>query len=318
MKIVIVHQYYLMPGFPGGSRFNEFARMWSEAGHEVTVIAGNLDYTTGTVPDRYRGRVCVREADGDVEVWRCSVPRSYKRGYSGRMLAFAGFTLSASWAALKLRDADVVIATSPPLVAVLPAWLACLRLGLKPALIFEIRDLMPESAITTGVLAPDSPLARGLYTLERLSCAWAHRINVLTPAFRDDLLRRELAADGKIVFIPNGADIHAFTPGAPDPEARRALGWGGKFVVMYAGAHGRANALGQLIDTAERLRHRPDIQIACVGDGPERVGLMERVRAHGLDNITFHGPVPKDRMPTLVQGCDAGAAVLQRNPTFHT
>jgi glycosyltransferase involved in cell wall biosynthesis len=318
VKIVIVHQYYLMPGFPGGSRFNEFARMWAAAGHDVTVIAGNLDYTTGTVPERYRGRLCVHEWDGDVEVWRCSVPKTYKRGYRGRMLAFAGFTLSASWAVLKLRDADVVIATSPPLVAILPAWLARLRLGLKPALIFEIRDLMPESAVATGVLEPDAPLTRGLYVLEWLSCAWAHRINVLTPAFREDLLRRELATDRKIVFIPNGADIQAFTPAAPDPETRRALAWSGKFVIMYAGAHGRANALGQLIETAARLRHRSDIQIACVGDGPERPSLMEHVRAHNLGNISFHGPVPKERMPAIVQACDVGAAVLQRNPTFRT
>ena len=38
MKIVVVHQNYLMPGWPGGSRFNEFARLWSDAGHEVTAF----------------------------------------------------------------------------------------------------------------------------------------------------------------------------------------------------------------------------------------------------------------------------------------
>jgi len=87
---------------------------------------------------------------------------------------------------------------------------------------------------------------------------------------------------------------------------------------MYAGAHGRANALGQLIETAQLLRERGDILIACVGDGPERRALEKTVRGRGLVNIEFHGAVPKERMPEVVNGCDLGAAVLQDNPTFRT
>ena len=56
MNILVIHQYYLFPGMPGGSRFNELARLWSEAGHSVTVVAGTVDYSTGQTPDRYRRR----------------------------------------------------------------------------------------------------------------------------------------------------------------------------------------------------------------------------------------------------------------------
>ncbi|MBN2196540.1 MAG: hypothetical protein JW751_27255 [Polyangiaceae bacterium] len=54
MKILVVHQYFLMPGRPGGSRFNELGRLWREAGHEVEVITGNLDCASGKVPEAYR------------------------------------------------------------------------------------------------------------------------------------------------------------------------------------------------------------------------------------------------------------------------
>ena len=67
----------------------------AEAGHEVTVVAGNLDYNTGHVPEKYRGRWTLDEQDGPVHVVRCSVPRTYASSYLGRMWAFAGFTLSA-------------------------------------------------------------------------------------------------------------------------------------------------------------------------------------------------------------------------------
>jgi len=131
-------------------------------------------------------------------------------------------------------------------------------------------------------------------------------------------VRRGLKDETSIVFVPNGADIDAFRPGPRDNELRRELGWGDRFVVLYAGAHGRANALSQLIEAAERLRRRPDVLIACVGDGPERGALADAARSRGLDNIVFHGAQPKERMPLVVAACDAGAAVLQNNPTFRT
>jgi glycosyltransferase involved in cell wall biosynthesis len=316
LRILIVHQYYLQPGEPGGSRFNEFARLWSAAGHQVSVVAGTVNYSTGLVPERYRGRWVTREADGPVSVWRCHVPRSYRAGYAGRMWAFFGWTLSAAAAVLRAGPADVVIATSPPLVAPLPGWLAARRKGAK--LVFEIRDLWPESAVTTGVLREGSLLTRLLYRLERWACRVADRVNVLTPAFRDDLVARGLAPAGKICFVPNGADLDLFAPGPRDNAVRREMGWGDRFVVLYAGAHGRANAVRQLLDAAELLRGRPDILIATVGDGPERQALAVEARERKLDNVMFCGPQSKARMPDFVNACDAGAAVLQDNPTFRT
>jgi glycosyltransferase involved in cell wall biosynthesis len=318
VKIAIVHQYYLMPGQFGGSRFNEMARMWSEQGHQVTVIAGTVDYGAGKSPERYRGRWITRETDGDVTVYRCHVPDSYGKSYLGRMWAFFGFTLSASTAALRLERPDVVLATSPPLVAVIPGWIAAhLRRKVCPW-IFEIRDLWPESAVTTGVLREKSVLTRLLYAVEKFGCRSADRVNVLTPAFQEDIERRGLASSDKILFVPNGADIENFIPGPRDNAVRREFGWGERFVAMYAGAHGRANALGQLLDAAEQLRDRPEILIACVGDGPEREKLQAEADRRALQNITFHGAQAKSRMPDIVNASDAGLAVLQNNPTFRT
>lgn len=318
MRILVVHQYYLSPGQPGGSRFNEMAKHWAAAGHQVSVIAGSLNYATGaSYPDCHGKWVC-RRSDGPVTVYRCYVPTTYGRSYLGRMWAFLAFTLSAATAAFLAGPADVVIGTSPPLVVAIPAWLAATCRGRRVPWVFEMRDLWPESAVTTGVLKADSHLTKALYSLERWASRRASLVNVLTPAFREDLIKRGLATDSKIVFVPNGADIESFTPGDRTNAARREFGWGERFVVMYAGAHGLANAIGQLVDTAERLRHRSDILIACVGDGPERRRWQEEARRRDLTNIVFHGAVAKERMPSLVQACDVGAAVLQDNPTFRT
>ncbi len=307
-----------MPGQPGGSRFNEMARLWTEQGHEVIVIAGTVDYASGKVPERYQGHWITKENDGAVLVYRCHVPATYAASYLGRMWAFLGFTLSASTAALRAPRPDVVIATSPPLVATIPGWIAA-RVSRRPVpWIFEVRDLWPESAVSTGVLRAESPLTKLLYGLERWACRSSSKINVLTPAFQSDMEKRALAASAKFCFVPNGADTEAFWPGPRDNETRRQLEWGDKFVVVYAGAHGRANALDQLVEAASDLRDRPDILIACVGDGPERQRLAEQAASRRLQNIRFHGARPKALLPQIVNACDVGAAVLQNNPTFRT
>lgn len=172
--------------------------------------------------------------------------------------------------------------------------------------------------MTTGVLSESSPVVMGLYAIERLACATADRINVLTPAFRDNIVRRGLASADKIVFVPNGADADLFEPGPRDNAIRRELGWGERFVVMYCGAHGLANALMQLVEAAALLEHRQDILFACVGDGIERQAIVEAIAQRGLTNIICYGPQPKERMPDFVRACDVGAAVLQNNPTFRT
>jgi glycosyltransferase involved in cell wall biosynthesis len=321
MRIVIFHQHYLAPGQGGGSRFNELARFWCERDHEVIVVAGSVTHA-GRTRSRVTSWKLYTEEDGAAaagpRVWRCWVPDTYAGSYFHRALAFLGYMLSAAWASLFLPRPDVVIATSPPLVAVVPAWIASWLRGRRCPWIFEIRDLWPESAITTGVIRERSLLARLLYGLERFAAWSADRVNVLTPAFREDLVRRGLATEEKVVFVPNGADLESFHPAGVDEDLRAEFGWGGRHVVLYAGAHGRANALDQLVRAAILLRHRPDTVIACVGDGTERAKLAAACAREGLENILFHGPQPKDRMPAIVNSAAIGVAVLQRNPTFLT
>jgi glycosyltransferase involved in cell wall biosynthesis len=317
MKILVVHQYYLSVGEPGGSRFNEFARLWTSAGHNVSVIAGTLNYATGRSSGQHAGWVSEHDEDG-VSVWRCHVPTTYNLSHLGRMWALFGFTVSASWAALRVPRPDIVIATSPPLTAAIPGFIAA-RLRVRPVpWVFEIRDLWPESAITTGVIGSTSLLARLLYALERFACRKADAVNVLTPAFAEDLKKRRLVDDDRLLFVPNGADVEAFSPAPRDNDARREFGWGHRFVALYAGAHGRANALHQLLDAAEHLRERTDVVIATVGDGPERARLEANAKARNLTNLQFIGAVAKERIPAVITAADAGLAVLQNNPTFRT
>lgn len=317
MRILVVQQHHISPGQPGGSRFQEMARFWIEAGHQVTVIAGSINYATGKRSVEASRLSGSRHREDGVDVWRCYVPESYNSGRLGRMWALAAFAVSGSIAAFRVRRPDVIIASSPPLTAVLPAAVAAWRFKSTPW-VFEIRDLWPESAITTGVLGKGGLITRGLYALERFACRSSDAICVLTPAFADDIVHRGLAKRDKTFLIPNGADLDLFIPGPRQNKVRRQHAWDNRTVALYAGAHGKANALGQLVAAAELLKAHDDVLIVTVGDGPERQRWQDEARQRGLKNIQFLGPVPKSEMVDYVNAADIGMAVLQNNPTFRT
>lgn len=318
MKILIIHQYLLGKDDAGGSRWNQFARYFAEAGHEVTILAGMVHYATGKKPDRYRHKFIVREEEiPGVTVYRCHVSQSYNKSFVGRAWAYFSFAVSSTIAGLlRAHRPDVIIATSPPLtVASTMLWLS--RLRRRPA-VFEVRDLWPESALDTGVIQPGR-LANMLYALEAKAYRKAERINVLTPAFEQALVERKSVPPDKISMIPNGADLDIVTPGERDNHVRAELGLEGKFVVSYFGAHGRANKVGQLLDVAEKLKGpHPDVRIMLVGDGMEKAEVVADAERRGLGNVVFVDAVPKDRVCDYINASDVCTAVLMRNDTFKT
>ena len=150
MKILIVHQYFLGKDDAGGSRWNQFARYWAEAGHEITILAGTVHYNSGQKAPQYKGKFVVREQEmPGVTVYRCHVSESYNKSFVGRAWAYLSFAFSSTYAGLfKAGRPDIILATSPPLtVAKTMSWLKFWR---RRPVVFEVRDLWPESAIDTG------------------------------------------------------------------------------------------------------------------------------------------------------------------------
>ncbi|MEN9523910.1 MAG: hypothetical protein RL065_2287, partial [Bacteroidota bacterium] len=95
-------------------------------------------------------------------------------------------------------------------------------------------------------------------------------------------------------------------------------GWEGKFIITYVGAHGVANHLIQLIETAELLKGYDDILILSIGAGMQRNMLIEEANKRGLNNILFHPPVSKSEVFQYILASDLGTSVLKKVDTFKT
>src|SRR5690606_21742731 len=179
---------------------------WTDAGHQVTVLAGMMHANGLEKRSEYKNKHFVRKQQGAVEVWRCHVSEAYNKGFTGRLWGYFSFMFSSLWAGLfKAKGAfDVVLVTSPPLFVGASGYL--LSRFKRAPFVFEIRDLWPESAIDTGVLN-NKWIIKMAYWFEAFIYRKAKLINVLTPAFYNTLRDKKLVPESKLIMIPNAADF---------------------------------------------------------------------------------------------------------------
>jgi glycosyltransferase involved in cell wall biosynthesis len=313
MHILLIHQAFVSPEEPGGTRHYELASHLVQRGHQCTIVASDLSYLTGQRALAPESIVTHQNING-VGVLRAYTYPSLHRSFVWRVISFLSFMLTSLWAALQAGPVDLVVGTSPPIFQLVSAWLVAV-LRRRPFLL-EIRDLWPAFAIGLGVLKNPVLIALS-YWLERFLYARATHILVNSPAYVDYLVNKGIP-ETKISLIANGVDPTMFDPQADGHTIREELALGDKFVVTYAGALGLANDIDTIIRAAVRLREEPTIHFLLVGDGKERSNLERQAHTLALTNVTFTGSRPKTHMPAVLAASNACVATLKNIPMFRT
>lgn len=320
MKILLIYQYFQQKGDAGGMRWNEMARIWAEQGAEITVISGMVHYSKGSKDEKYKRKYVFTENHAEkIKVIRTHVSDKYNRNYAGRIWAYISFAVSATFAGLfKAREKyDVILVSSPPLFVGIPAYIVA-KIKKVP-LVFEVRDLWPESAVATGVIK-NKLIIRWAYAFEAFLYKHANLINVLTPAFKEELLKKNVP-EQKIILIPNAADFNMSDTVLQTTNRRllrQQLHIDDKLVIVYVGAHGVANHLIQILDTAEILRNT-NAHFLLIGDGMQKKFLQEETLRRNLqDHITFLNSVSKPEALQYIIAADIGTSVLKKTDTFKT
>jgi glycosyltransferase involved in cell wall biosynthesis len=321
MNILLIHQYFLTPNGSGGSRFNEMTRIWSENGHDITVLSGMIYHNSGKKYPQFHGKKFAEEIHSDsVRVIRCHDSAGGQDNFISRLKVYFVFVITAIWAGLfkTQRKYDIIVVTSPPLFVGLIAYVIS-RIKRVP-FIFEIRDLWPESAIDTGVIKSKILIKLALL-FERFIYKNALAINVLTPAFRETLIRMKHVPENKIFYVSNAADfsisenlVNSFNY----KNFRSELGISDEtLVIIYVGAHGVANGLDQILDAAKILKN-DKVLFLLLGDGMLKRSLVQRSVAEEINNVRFIDPVSKLDVFKYILSSDIGTSVLIKNDTFKT
>lgn len=306
MRIVILTQYYPPEIGAPQNRLSDLAGRLARLGHRVTVLTAMPNYPAGEIAAGYRRRLYAREVVEGVEIHRGWLFATRSRRVVPRLLNYFSFVFSSLAAgAFVLARADFIVVESPPLFLGISGYL--LSRMKRARLVLNVADLWPKAAVDLKVVT-NPFLIRLAERLEELLYRKASLVTSQTQGMVDDIRGRMPEKDVRL--LTNGADLERFDPRRFPAEPLEEFGLAGRFVVVYAGIHGPAQALAKVMEAAAHLRSYPEIVFAFFGEGPLKAELQERARAKGLENVKFYPPQPRERMPEILAGCAAGVVPL--------
>jgi colanic acid biosynthesis glycosyl transferase WcaI len=320
VKILYVSQYFPPEMGAPAARASELSRHWARTGHDVTVLTGFPNHPTGVVPEDWRSRLrglhYTETVDGVrvVRTWLWPLPN---RKAHERIRNYASFCVSAAVSGLFLEKPQVVIATSPQLLCALSGW--WLAFWKRVPFVFEVRDLWPESLAAVGVGSEGTLLHRTLAAIAGFLYRHADCVVVVTPAFKEHLIRYWNVPASKIAIVENGVetDLFRLDPGAAAIRKQQKLE--DRFLICYIGTMGNAHGLETLISAAEELQTSlPRAMFLLIGEGAEKDRIVELAAARGLNNIQFLGQQLRERIPAYVSAADLCLVMLKKTELFKT
>jgi glycosyltransferase involved in cell wall biosynthesis len=274
---------------PGSTRSYEFAKRLVARGDTVYVVTSNW---------QGRSKLSFSKESG-INVYWAPLSYSNKMNFIYRIFIFFKFLWFVKIIGQKLKY-DLIIASSTPITVAIPALF--LKKVKKVKLVLEIRDLWPQLPIAIGVLK-SYLLIKIAKFLEKKAYLNSNQIISLSTGM-DSELKKKISSN-KLSVITNLSDIERFKI-----ENKRGVAFRESIsisedspLVVYAGAFGRINGLGYLIEIAKEINKvNSSVKFLLAGNGYEKEKLVHKAKKLDLinDSIIFLDYIPKNKMPDLL------------------
>lgn len=305
MRIGILTQYYPPEMGAPQARLSNLAGHLASHGHDVYILTAMPNYPQGRIYPGYGG-VLRREKRGSVTVIRTHIFAASGLG-TRRLLNYFSFVFSSAVAgAFTLPHLDYLITESPPLFLGMSGYVLS-RLK-RAKWILNISDLWLESAIQLGVLK-EGRIQRAVQRMETFFYHKAWCVSGQSKEILESILSRHPKTS--TYHLSNGVAVEDYGPELASPEAKTTLAPEGSVVALYAGLHGYAQGLQQVLEAAVQLKAHTNLYIVFIGDGPEKQALMKSADDKGLSNVRFLDPVAREKIPALLASADIALIPLK-------
>jgi glycosyltransferase involved in cell wall biosynthesis len=298
VHLAILTQYYPPEVGAPQTRLSELVVHFTKKGHRVTVLTAMPNYPTGNIYSGYGG-LCRRERREGVEIIRTFIYPTQSASFIRRLTNYFSFVLSSAiFGSFFLRRPTFLLVESPPLFLGLAGiWLSRLK---RARLIFNVSDLWPESAVRLGMIQPGSLAFKISSRLE----AYCYQLSWLITGQSKSILAdiNDRFPKCPTFHLSNGVETARFRQ--ETDLIRGGVNSEGKCIALYAGLHGLAQGLDQILNAANLLRDDRRFRLVLIGDGPEKNRLLRKARELNLTNIEFCGPRPSAEIPALLAAAD--------------
>ena len=308
MHFCILTQYYPPEIGAPQARLSELAVFLRKQGHALTILTAMPNYPTGKLFEGYGGLYRKEFIDG-IDVIRSYIFPSKSVKLIPRLWNYFSFVLSSLFVGIFfLPKCDILLTESPPLFLGISGFILSRIKGAK--WIFNVSDLWPESAVNLGVIGDGFPLE-----ISKKLEAFCYKKSWLVTGQSREIVRNigERFPQVETYRLSNGVDVGKFDPNQKTDILQK---WssGKKNTAVYAGLHGIAQGLDQIIQAAVKLEiTSPELQIILIGDGPEKAKLVDMAEDLRLSNITFADPQSSNKMPEIWASADIAIISLKQH-----
>jgi glycosyltransferase involved in cell wall biosynthesis len=329
----------MFPPEKGGnaSRIHDTATHLQGGDWDVTVLSPHPSYPPGTF-DRSWRRARTETVDGITvhRLWTWQ-PTTENPGMARRLPYYLLFGVHAMlWLLWNVREYDVVVTSTPPISTGAPGLLSA---ALNKPWVVDIRDLWIDASVSLGYLEEDSAIEHVSRRFQRWVLHTADRLTVTTDSLRESVQTQYGDTLGeKTVVIPNGVDTDRFRPderdgterplAVPDNRSDTRRDGGEKKTavdgettatdrptIVYTGNLGSAQDLEACVRAMTHLSE--DAVLSLVGSGDTESKLRRVAREIGVEErVEFHGLVPREAVPGLLNEATIGVAPLESTGTL--
>lgn len=310
MKLLVITHYF----WPENFRINDLVAEMVRRGHDVTVLTGYPNYPEGTVFQEFKDNPGKYAQYAGADIVRVPiVPRG--RGAMRLVMNYASFVVSATMLGLfklRARKFDSIFVHEPsPITVGLPA--IAIKWAKKAPLTFWVLDLWPETLRAVGMVKS----RRVLRLIGHMVSFIYRRCDVILAQSQSFIgnIRQYCRTGQRVEFFPSWAE-DMFGQGEAAP-AQELAPHASCFKIVFAGNIGEAQDFPAILDAAERIQARQDIQWLLVGDGRMAAWVAEEIVRRNLQRtVTMLGRFPLERMPSFYAGANALLVTLKKNEVF--
>jgi colanic acid biosynthesis glycosyl transferase WcaI len=275
-----------------------------ERGWEVDVVANHPHY-----PDPRWGarRWPYRQRRGEVRVLR--LPLLIGRDTAKQRLLQEMSIASGYLAATPilgpplLRKPDVLLVVSPPFPALLAAVINGRLRGVP--WVYWMHDLLPDGAVSTGLVDEGSPILRASRWLERVAYEQCDKIAVLSQAFAESVVAKGVAPEKvELIYDPATRPFPDLSRNGSGPAGE------GEIRILSMGNIGLTQGLAPLVAAFERS---PEIagrkvKLVITGNGVAARDVEAEIRS---DRVEYLGLVSDERLEQEL--CSATLALVSQS-----
>jgi glycosyltransferase involved in cell wall biosynthesis len=304
MHVAIFLQYYHTPDCPTAARPYALVERLSRD-HEVTVI------TTQTWREK---RLTNQFAwvPSNVHLMEFDVPYQNAMTIPQRLRAFLEYAARALWYGLRLSPPDLILGSSTPLTTAMASAATASFHGVP--WIFEVRDLWPAFPIQMDALPPIPGLAALLRQIERGLYRDAAHVVTVSPDMTQHV--RAVSPGADVTTLQYGSDLQLVDAVSANQRTslRRRFSLDRRFLVLYAGTFGRANAIPTLLEAAKEFASRSDVLFAFAGHGHHEPTVRRAARR--FDHIRHLPPLPSPDALALFSLADVSLVSFLDRPVL--